>query len=107
MKNKQLFSERRELKRIAGLLKEDDYSMGTPSGDTDAMNIGEADYVSKFASSGYGPSMVRDFGSAADVVADVLDYLEGQADFENKAGSLMRDLEDLYKFLSKKHDGQG
>ncbi len=38
---KRLLNEVRRFQKIAGLLKEDDYDMGTPSGDTDAMNIAE------------------------------------------------------------------
>lgn len=40
---KRLLNEVRRFQKIAGLLKEDDYDMGTPSGDTDAMNIAEVD----------------------------------------------------------------
>lgn len=42
------FEEVRRMQEIAGIkssrLKEDDYDMGTPSGDTDAMNIAEDDF---------------------------------------------------------------
>lgn len=53
--NKQLINEVRRFQKIAGLLKEeedtvivtldeDDYDMGTPTGDTNAMNIAEDDF---------------------------------------------------------------
>lgn len=35
--------EVRRMKELAGI-KEDDYDMGTPSGDTDSMNIAEDDF---------------------------------------------------------------
>ena len=53
---KRLLDEVRRFQKIAGLiseielglkpdqLEEDDYDMGTPSGDTDAMNIAEDDF---------------------------------------------------------------
>lgn len=50
MKKSNILSERRELKKAAGLMPEDsDYDMGTPSGDTDAMNIAEREKLMKAA----------------------------------------------------------
>ena len=76
-----------------GLYEDSDYDMGTPSGDTDAMNIAE-----------YGPSSVRDMDAAADVVVAALEYMERHADTEdeggmNEAGQLAQSLEDLLDFL--------
>lgn len=111
MKNKHI-NERKQFMKIAGLLKEDvdvniddngtpnDYNMGTPSGDTDAMG----------GISEYGPSSVQNIGAAIDVVANALDYVERFADTDdeadeegsygmNEAGRLAQSLEDLYTFL--------
>jgi hypothetical protein len=52
MRKKDLIAEVSRLQKAAGIrpkgvnLEEDDYDMGTPSGDTDAMNIAEDDTVS-------------------------------------------------------------
>lgn len=42
--NRQFKDEVRRFQEIAGIREEGDYDTGTPSGDTDAMNIAEDDF---------------------------------------------------------------
>lgn len=110
MKNKQQINERRQFMKIAGLLKEDvdvnidddntpsDYNPGTPSGDTSAMNIGEAGKIP------YSYSHVDDLEDAIKVVEGVEEYVKRFADTDdeggmNEAGDLLPGLEDLKWFL--------
>lgn len=95
MKNKQLMTERKQFMKIAGLLNEDDYSMGTPSGDTDAMgDLAE-----------YGPPhpYIEDLDDAIEIVEDAHDFAANFADEDsegrNDARVLQLKLIDLKEFL--------
>jgi len=79
-------------------LEEDsDYDMGTPSGDTDAMNIGEANKM-------YSYTTMNDMDDVLYLVDELIDYMGNRADSEdeggmNEEGRLLSSLEDAKSFL--------
>jgi hypothetical protein len=96
MKNKQLITERRQIMKIAGLLNEDDYSMGTPSGDTDAMGD-----LAEFSSS---HPYIKSLDDAIKIVSDVNNFVsiyagDDESGKASEADKLSAKLEDLKNFL--------
>lgn len=77
--------------------EDSDYDMGTPSGDTDAMNIGEANKM-------YSYTTINDMDDVLYLVDELIDYMGNRADSEdeggmNEEGQLLKSLEDAKSFL--------
>lgn len=68
MSKQQLLNETRRLTKLAGLLKEDDYSLGTPTGDTDAMGDTDTMSIGEAETEGYIELMGDNFNIAVDKI---------------------------------------